>query len=291
MRHDNPVPVALARLLRYAPAMLKRTIPSSGEQVAAVGVGTWQGFDVGSGAADRAPRRKVLEALLDGGASVVDSSPMYGRAEGVAGDLLAETGRRGEAFIATKVWTSGRDKGIRQMEDSFRLFRTDTIDLMQVHNLVDWRIHMATMKGWKAEGRFRYVGYTHYRPQSFADLMTAMRTDPVDFVQFCYSIDERDAEADILPFCAANGVATLINLPFGGGSLVRGLKGRPLPQLAAELDCRTWAQFCLKYVISHPAVTCAIPGTSNPAHMADLLAAGEGEMPDEATRREMARLF
>lgn len=271
--------------------MLMRTIPSSGEEIAAVGVGTWQGFDVGRSTSDRTPRRKVLEALLAGGASVVDSSPMYGRAEGVAGDLLAELGRRDEAFIATKVWTSGRDKGIRQMEDSFRLFRTDRIDLMQVHNLVDWRIHLATMKGWKAEGRFRYLGYTHYRPQAFADLIAAMRAEPVDFVQFCYSIDERDAEAEMLPFCAANGVATLINLPFGGGSLVRRLKGKPLPGLAAELGCRTWAQFCLKYVISHPAVTCAIPGTANPEHMADLVEAAAGPMPDAAMRKRMAALF
>jgi aryl-alcohol dehydrogenase-like predicted oxidoreductase len=271
--------------------MLMRAIPSSGERIAAVGVGTWQGFDVGPGASDRTPRRKVLETLFDGGASVVDSSPMYGRAEGVAGDLLADMGRRDDAFVATKVWTSGRDKGIRQMEDSFRLFRTDRIDLMQVHNLVDWRIHLATMKGWKAEGRFRYLGYTHYRPQSFADLMAAMRAEPVDFVQFCYSIDERDAEDDILPYCAANGVATLINLPFGGGALVRRLKGKPLPALAGEIGCRSWAQFCLKYVISHPAVTCAIPGTANPEHMAELLEAAVGPMPDDAMRRRMADLF
>ena len=199
--------------------------------------------------------------------------------------------RRDDAFIATKVWVSGGAKGIRQMEESFRLFRTDRIDLMQVHNLVDWRTHIETMRGWKAEGRLRYTGYTHYRPEAFADLMAAMRAQPVDFAQFCYSIEERDAERDILPFCAANGVATLINLPFGGGSLLRRLARRPLPALASDLGCTTWAQFCLKYVISHPAVTCAIPGTSNPAHMADLIAAAAGPIPDERTRREMASQF
>lgn len=271
--------------------MLKRTIPSSGEEIAAVGLGTWRGFDIGGGAAERAPRRAVLETLLDTGASVVDSSPMYGRAEGVAGDLLADMGRRDEAFIATKVWTEGGRQGIREMENSFQLFRTGVIDLMQVHNLVDWRTHMGPMRAWQKEGRLRYTGYTHYRPHAFDDLMAAVRAEPVDFLQFCYSIDERDAEDDILPFCAANGIATLINLPFGGGGLVSRLAREPLPTLAKDLGCETWAQFCLKYVISHSAVTCAIPGTANPAHMADLLAAATGEMPDEATRRDMAALF
>jgi len=271
--------------------MLKRTIPSSGEEIAAIGVGTWRGFDIGSGAAERDSRRAVLATLLDAGASVVDSSPMYGRAEGVAGDLLADLGRRDDAFIATKVWTRGRREGIAEMEDSFRLFRTDTIDLMQVHNLVDWRTQLDTMRGWQAEGRFRYLGYTHYRPHAFGDLMDALRAEPVDFVQFCYSIDEPDAENEILPFCRANGIAILINLPFGGGGLLSRLSHHPLPGLAAELGCATWAQYCVKYVISHPAVTCVIPGTSNPAHMAELLAAGEGILPDEATRREMSAAF
>jgi aryl-alcohol dehydrogenase-like predicted oxidoreductase len=271
--------------------MLKRTIPSSGEEIAAVGLGTWRGFDIGGGAADRAQRRSVLETLLDAGASVVDSSPMYGRAEDVTGDLLAGMGRRDDAFIATKVWTQGGREGIREMEDSFRLFRSDTIDLMQVHNLVDWRTHLDPMRAWKAEGRLRYTGYTHYRPHAFDDLIDSARAEPVDFIQLCYSIDERDAEDEILPFCAANGIATLINLPFGGGGLLSRLNREPLPSLAADLGCTTWAQFCLKYVISHPAVTCAIPGTANPAHMEDLLAAATGEIPDDATRRDMAALF
>ena len=269
--------------------MLTRTIPSSGERVAAVGVGTWRGFDVGSGTAARAPLRRVLETLTDRGAQVVDSSPMYGAAEGVAGDLLAELDR--PAFVATKVWTRGRRSGIRQMETSFSLFRRETIDLMQIHNLVDWKTHLRTMREWRREGRIRYVGYTHYRPHAFPELMDTMRKEPVDFAQFCYSIEERDAETDILPFCAANGVATLINLPFGGGGLLSRLRSRPLPDLAAELECATWAQFCLKYVISHPAVTCAIPGTGNPDHMAELVAAATGPIPDERTRQAMAALM
>ena len=197
--------------------MLKRTIPSSGEEIAAIGVGTWRGFDIGSGAAERDSRRAVLETLLDADASVIDSSPMYGRAEGVAGDLLADLGRRDDAFVATKVWTHGRREGMAEMENSFRVFRTDVIDLMQIHNLVDWQTQLDTMRGWKADGRFHYLGYTHYRPHAFDDLMDCLRSEPVDFVQFCYSIDELEAEDDILPFCEANGIATLINLPFGGG--------------------------------------------------------------------------
>ena len=277
--------------LGYPRTMLRRPIPSSGEEIAAVGLGTWRGFDIGTGSAERAQLRAVLDTLFDGNASVVDSSPMYGRAEGVTGDLLADMGRRDDAFIATKVWTQGGTQGIREMEDSFRLLKTDTIDLMQVHNLLDWRTHLEPMRAWKAEGRLRYTGYTHYRPHAFDDLMDSVRAEPVDFLQFCYSIDERDAENDILPFCAANGIATLINVPFGGGGLLSRLNGTPLPALAGDLGCTSWAQFCLKYVISHPAVTCAIPGTANPAHMEDLLAAAEGEMPDEATRRDMAKLF
>ena len=271
--------------------MLTRTIPSTGEKIAAVGVGTWRGFDVGSGTRERTPLRAVLETLLDGGASVVDSSPMYGRAEGVAGDLLADMNRRDDAFITTKVWTRGRKQGIAEMEESFRLFHTDRIDLMQVHNLVDWRTQIDTMRHWKAEGRIRYLGYTDYRPQAFGDLMDAVRAEPVDFLQFCHSIDLPDAEDEILPFCAANGIATLINLPFGGGGLLSRLGRKPLPALAVDLGCSTWAQFCLKYVISHPAVTCAIPGTANPAHMADLVSAARGELPDEATRSRMRTLI
>ncbi len=271
--------------------MLKRTIPSSGEEIAAIGVGTWRGFDIGFGAAERDSRRAVLEILLDADASVIDSSPMYGRAEGVAGDLLADLGRRDDAFVATKVWTHGRREGVAEMENSFRVFRTDVIDLMQIHNLVDWQTQLDTMRGWKADGRFRYLGYTHYRPHAFDDLMDCLRSEPVDFVQFCYSIDGLDAEDDILPFCEVNGIATLINLPFGGGDLLSRLFREPLPALATELGCTTWAQYCLKYVISHPAVTCVIPGTSSPTHMADLLAAGQGILPDETMRREMAAAF
>ncbi|MEE2995595.1 MAG: aldo/keto reductase [Pseudomonadota bacterium] len=268
--------------------MLKRSIPSSGEKIAAVGVGTWRGFDIGSGLSERNDRRAILETLLNAEASVIDSSPMYGRAEEVVGDLLADLGRRDETFIATKVWTHGRPQGIAEMEASFRLFRTDVIDLMQVHNLVDWQTQLDTMRGWKNEGRIRYLGYSHYRPQAFDELIKAVRDKPVDFVQFCYSIDEPAAEDSVLPFCHANGIATLINLPFGGGGLLSRLSQRPLPGLASELECTTWAQYCLKYVISHPGVTCSIPGTSNPMHMADLLAVGDGPMPDQKTRQKMA---
>lgn len=268
--------------------MLYRSIPSTGEDIAAIGVGTWRGFDIESGSPDLNNCRAVLDTLLNNGASVVDSSPMYGRAEVVTGDLLADLDRRGDAFIATKVWTTGHRQGITEMENSFRLFRTDVIDLMQIHNLVDWRTHLDTMRSWKAEGRFRYLGYTHYRPCAFDDLMNCLRAEPVDFVQFCYSIDDPNAEHDILPFCEANSIATLINLPFGGGGLLSRLSNKPLPAHAADLGCTSWAQYCIKYVISHPAVTCVIPGTSNSAHMAELITAANGPLPDGSIRRDMA---
>lgn len=270
--------------------MLKRVIPSSGETLGVVGVGTWNRFDVGDDEGRRRSLQQVLSALLDAGGSVVDSSPMYGSAEGVAGDLLAASGRRPSAFVATKVWTRGGPDGVSQMEDSFALLRTDVIDLMQIHNLVDWRTHIDTLRGWREEGRIRYLGYTHYQPHAFPDLMEAVRAEPVDFLQFCHAVDEPAAEAGLLPFCADNGIATLINRPFGAGELLSRVGAQPLPGLARELGCSTWAQLCLKYVISHPAVTCVIPGTGDPSHMADLVAAASDPLPDETTRARMRAL-
>ncbi len=267
--------------------MLERAIPSSGERIGVVGVGTWNGFDVEDGTPRHEALPEVLSALFEAGGSVIDSSPMYGRAEGVTGGLLAAADLRGSAFVATKVWIRGRAEGVRQMEASFELLRTGVIDLMQVHNLVDWRTHLGTLRRWREAGRVRYLGYTHYQPRAFADLMDAARKEPVDFLQFCHSIGEPDAENDILPFCADNGIATLVNRPFGAGALLSRIGGKELPGLARELGCTTWAQFCLKYVVSHPAVTCVIPGTGDPSHMADLAAAASGPMPDEATRRRM----
>jgi diketogulonate reductase-like aldo/keto reductase len=267
--------------------MPTRTIPSSGEALPIVGLGTWQTFDVGPDRAERAPLLETLQVLFAAGGSVIDSSPMYGRSEQVAGDLLAELHARDKAFVATKVWTRGREEGIRQMQRSMQLLRTPRIDLMQVHNLVDWRTQLKTLRAWKDQGLIRYLGVTHYTSGAYDELEAVMRGEQLDFVQLNYSLDDRDAERRLLPLAAERGIAILVNRPFGGGGLLRSLANAPLPPWAAEIDCDSWAQILLKYVISHPAVTCAIPGTSKPKHMADNCRAAMGILPDEAMRRKM----
>ena len=268
--------------------MNTRKIPATGEQLPVVGVGTWQTFDVGATPAERAPRAEVLKVLFEAGGSVIDSSPMYGRAEAVVGDLLAEAGARAKAFLATKVWTHGRKEGIAQMEQSMKRLRTDKIDLMQIHNLVDWETHMPTLKAWKAQGRIRLMGITHYTESEHGALEAVLRLGSFDFVQVNYSLDERAAEARLLPLAAERGIAVLVNQPFGGGRLLRSLADVPLPGWAADIDCATWAQVLLKYVVGHPAVTCAIPGTAKPSHMVDNCRAGTGVLPDAAMRKRMA---
>ena len=275
------------RTLAQSPALLKRKIPRSGEMLPAVGVGTWQTFDVGANAPERVELKEVLRLLVEGGGSVVDSSPMYGRAEAVVGDLSAEAGLRAKLFLATKVWTSGRDSGIRQMETSLRLMRTERMDLMQVHNLQDVAVHAKTLREWKERGRIRYAGITHYHAGAFPELERLVKTREWDFVQFNYSMEERDAEKRLLPLCAESGVAVIVNRPFSQGSLFPRVKGQPLPAWAADFDCASWGQFFLKYILSHPAVTCAIPGTRRVDHLNDNLRAGIGRLPDAAMRRRM----
>ncbi len=271
-----------------APAgMLKRPIPRSGELLPAVGVGTWQTFDVGPADPARAELQEVLRLLAEGGGSVVDSSPMYGEAERVVGDLATKLGIRDRLFYATKVWTTGREAGIRQMEDSFRLMRTKRMDLMQVHNLLDLGHHMLTLREWKASGKIRYLGITHYHSGAYDELERLIKTKEYDFVQFNYSIEEREAEARLLPLCAETGTAVLVNRPFSQGGLFGKVRGKPLPQWAAEFNCTSWAQYFLKYILSHPAVTCAIPGTSRVVHLKDNLQAGTGRLPDQVLRRRM----
>lgn len=267
--------------------MHRKPVPSSGQRLPVIGCGTWIGFDVAPGSAEYTRLREVLRALFDAGGSVVDSSPMYGKAEDITGRLLEEAGTRDRAFVATKVWTSGREAGIRQMEDSFRLLRTKTIDLMQVHNLVDWRTHLPVLRDWKAQGRIRHLGVTHYTSSAYGELERVMRAEPLDFVQLNYSIDDRAAEHRILPLAAERGIAVLVNRPFGGGGLLRSLRDRPLPAWAGDLGCESWAQVLLKFVVSHPSVSCAIPGTGNPDHMRANARAGTGAMPDETMRRKM----
>ena len=262
--------------------MNTRSIPSSGESLPVIGCGTYVGFDQAPASAGYARLEGVVAALLDGGGKVLDSSPMYGRAEQTTGELLAANGRRGEAFLATKVWTRGRREGIQQMEASLRLLRTDRIDLMQIHNLVDWRVHLPTLREWKERGRIRYLGITHYTPSAYAEVESVLRAERLDFLQIDYAMDDREAERRLLPLAAERGVAVLVNMPFGGGGLLRRLAKKPLPAWAGEAGCASWAQVLLKFVLAHPAVTCAIPGTSRREHMEDNLGAGRGAIPPRA---------
>ena len=264
-----------------------RPIPRSGESVPVIGLGTWQTFDVGPNAPERAELKQVLQSLVQHGASVVDSSPMYGEAERVVGDLSGELQLRDRLFLATKVWTSGRDAGVKQMEQSFKLMRAQRMDLMQIHNLLDVDTHTKTLREWKTAGRVRYIGVTHYHSGAYRDLERLLQTRQYDFVQFNFSMAEREAENRLLPACADSGTAVIINRPFAEASLFARVKGKSLPPWAADFDCTSWGQFFLKWILGHPAVTCVIPGTRRRAHLEDNVQAGAGRLPDTATRRRM----
>jgi len=275
-----------------APAMITRPIPSSGEAMPVVGLGTWSVFDVGGDAAERAPLKEVVRRLVDAGGRMIDTSPMYARAEAVTGDLVAELGVRPRAFFATKVWTSGKEQGIAQMRRSAERLRTEIIDLIQIHNLQDWRTHLATLRQMKAAGQVRYIGITHYTTSSLPELARILTSEPgIDFVQFGYSLATRDAETRLLPVAASRGVATIVNQPFETGDMFRRVHGKPVPEWAAEFDCTSWAQLFLKYILAEPAVTAVIPATANPEHMADDLKAGFGRLPDAQQSDQIRRLW
>jgi aryl-alcohol dehydrogenase-like predicted oxidoreductase len=279
--------LAAAQTRDEGQAMQTRPIPSSGEALPVIGCGTYVGFDIGAESETLKALADVVRTLRDAGGKVFDSSPMYGRAEAVLGDLLAAAPDPERTFIATKVWTRGRQAGIAQMERSFALLRVKRIDLMQVHNLLDWETHLGTLRRWKQDGRIRYLGVTHYTASAYDELEAVMRKETLDFVQLNYSLDDRAAERKLLPLAADRGIAILVNVPFGGGGLLRRLSSRPLPDWAGEIGCTSWAQILLKFVLAHPAVTCAIPGTGNPAHMADNCRAGSGTLPDAALRKRI----
>ena len=274
--------------------MQTRTIPSTQEPLPVIGCGTYLGFDQAPGSSGYAQLPAVVDALFAAGGSVLDSSPMYGRAEESLGEILATEGRAKKAFIATKVWTQGRDEGIGQMRESMRLLRTEPgrpIDLMQIHNLVDWKTHLATLRRWKDEARVRYIGVTHYTASAYAQLEDVLRAEKLDFLQVNYAFDDRLAGERLLPLAAERGVAVIVNMPFGGGGLLRGLLGKPLPPWAAEIGCTSWAQVLLKFVLSHPAVTCTIPGTRRPEHMQDNAKAGLGPAPEPVFWRDKSVSF
>jgi diketogulonate reductase-like aldo/keto reductase len=256
-----------------------------------VGLGTSRVFDVGESPQDREPLLEVLKLLTGHGGSVVDTSPMYGRAEKVVGDLANKNGLGEQIFLATKVWTRGREAGVDQMEESMRLLGTDTIDLMQIHNLVDWETHIGTLRAWKEEGRIRYLGITHYRVDAFPDLEAIMLREELDFVQLNYSILTPAAAERLLPVAADRGIAVLVNRPYENGAVFSKVRGMELPAWTQELEISSWGQFCLKWVLADPAVTCVIPGTSKPRHMLDNLGAGLGPLPDPAQRERMRQLL
>jgi diketogulonate reductase-like aldo/keto reductase len=269
-------------------AMLTRPIPKTGEAVPVIGLGTWQTFDAGPELGSRKLLRQVLDALFEGGGKVIDSSPMYGRAEGVVGDLLAAMDGQEKAFLATKVWTSGRERGEEQMRRSAQLLRKPVIDLMQVHNLLDWEVHLATLRRLKEEGKIRHLGITHYTADSLPELQRIAIREKVDFVQLGFSIGSREAERRVLPALAEKQIAVIVNQPFEEGALFRRAKGKALPEWAGEIGVASWSQYFLKYIVGHPAVTCVIPATAKVDHMRDNLGGGMGPIPDEAQRKRMA---
>jgi len=274
-----------------AAPMLARRIPAGGEALPVIGLGTWQTFDVGGDAGARVPLKEVLGVLFESGGRVVDSSPMYGTSESVVGDLCTELGICEPLFLATKVWTQGRDEGLRQMERSIERMRAAPLDLMQIHNLVDVETHTRTLQAWKAEGRVRYLGITHYTASAHAAVERWMRTRQYDFVQINYSLEEPHAADRLLPLARDLGIAVMINRPFATGGMFRRVRGKALPAWAGELGISSWAQYFLKWIVAHPAVTCVIPATGKPAHMRDNAGAGLGPMPDEAGRRRMAKYY
>lgn len=269
-----------------------RPIPSSpsGETLPVVGLGTWKAFDADESAAVRGPLEQAVSELAAAAVArpVVDSSPMYGRAEEVVGEILEKLDLRPGIFLATKVWTEGRAAGIRQMEDSMAKLRVETLDLMQVHNLVDVETHLPTLRDWKARGRIRYLGVTHYAASAHDAVVRLLEREPLDFVQINYSVAEPEAERRVLPLAHERGVAVIVNRPFGGGGLVARLGKKPVPAWAGELGCESWPQLLLKFVVSHPAVTCAIPGSGDADHVRANLSVGSGPMPDDAARARIA---
>jgi diketogulonate reductase-like aldo/keto reductase len=271
--------------------MLTRKIPASGEDLPVVGLGTWQTFDVGSSESERKTLKEVLTLMKEKGGKVIDSSPMYGSSEKVVGDLTTELVIQNYFFYATKVWTSGKEQGINQMNESFRKMKRDKMDLMQIHNLVDWKTHLKTLRDWKEQGKIRYLGITHYTESAYDNLEEIMKKEKPDFVQFNYSIDSREAERRLLPAAKDLGIAVLINRPYGGGSLFSRVKGKEIPEWAKEFDINSWGQFFLKFILSNEAVTCVIPGTSKPKHLVDNMMAGYGALPDKKTAGRMAEYF
>lgn len=295
-RHFLKAACAMSALMAFRPHetlatranMIKRTIPSSGERLSVIGLGTYQTFshDVG-----KQQLGEVMQAFFDHDGQLIDSSPMYGPAEGLVGDLLKTTKNTEGLFVATKVWTYGKESGIEQMQRSMQRMGVKVIDLMQIHNLLHWKIHIRTLREWKEEGKIRYLGITTSHGRRHAEFEEVMKAEPLDFVQFSYNLASRGAEERLFPIAADKGIATLINRPFQQGSMFRTVKGKELPAWAAEFDCTSWGQFFLKFIVSHPNVTNVIPATSKVKHLVDNMGAGYGRLPDAKMRERMIGHF
>ncbi len=270
---------------------IQRPIPSSGELLPIIGMGTSRTFDVDPNSAQSEALVNVLQTFFDKGGAVVDTSPMYGHAERVLGELLKKIQNKQALFAATKVWTDGHENGLDQMERSRQLVGVGKFDLIQIHNLRDWQVHLRTLKEWKAQGKVRYIGITTSHGRFHDELAMIMEKEPLDFVQFSYNIRYQEAARRLLPVARERGIATLINRPFQRGELFNTVKGKALPDFARDIDCSTWAQYFLKYIAADPAVTCIIPATSKLHHMEDNMMAGYGRLPDERMSNKMRDYF
>lgn len=286
-------PAALAAVSgspRAQPRRLHRPLPRTRESIPVVGMGTWLTFDVGDERVPRAQRRQVLQRFFAAGGGVIDSSPMYGRAERLLGELLPDLPHAGRLFTSTKVWTGFDRIGPRQLEESLRLWRVPRFDLVLVHNLLNWEAHLKTLRAWKDAGRVRYIGVSTSHGRKHDEVQRVMREHPIDAIQITYNLADTSAEP-VLDLAAQRGIAVYINRPFDGGLLFNAVGARALPAWAAEFDCANWAQFFLKWIIGHPAVTCTIPATTQPAHMDENMGAGLGRLPDQAMRKRMSALI
>lgn len=285
------LPIGTSRIYATEQSRLMRAIPSTGEKLPVIGLGSALTFDVRSGSPQAGTVGEVLALFVKLGGKVIDMSPAYGNAESLVGDLAYKAHLTNSLFIATKVFTRGKQEGIAQMERSLQRFRTRSIDLMQVHNLADIQTQMSSLREWKAKGKIRYTGITYSEDRGHGEVERLMRLQKPDFVQINYSLMDRAAAQRILPLAQDMGMGVIINRPFGGGGIFQVISRKPLPKWATEFDCHSWAQFLLKWIVAHPAVTCVIPATNSPQHLEDNMGAGVGRLPDAKTRERMASLF
>jgi len=286
------IPLINTPLFAKSKTVIKKAIPSTGELLPVIGLGTSRTFNIPDHTEAIQKLLPVMQAFLDRGGTLIDSSPMYGAAEEVIGVLFNKARQNNTLFSATKVWTDGKSEGIAQMQHSMKLWGVNKFDLMQIHNLRDWEVHLDTLRQWKADGKIRYIGITTSHGRFHDELEKILQTrHEFDFVQFSYNLANRDVEARLLPIAKEKGIATLINRPFQKGGMFSKVKGKPLPTWASEIDCNSWGQYFLKFVVSHPAVTCAIPATSRQHHMVDNMGAGLGNLPDAKQRQRMITYF